>query len=167
MACFLAHPVVLKGSYLSARRYLVTKSHCAGTQDRMNCSQCSVYKKSEFYRNGWTNRVVFLLGSFFRPILYCIIRKLEYLRKCTFLWNFFPCSELREFRHDRSIVEMCNQLRSRSEHDKLDRRRSKVDSASELRQSTASLSQWSSSSVYSATPSRDSWQLWSWAIWNN
>ena len=41
----------------------------------------SVCHKSEFYRNGWTNRSGFGHGSFLPPILHCINRKFEYLQK--------------------------------------------------------------------------------------
>jgi len=35
------------------------------------CLSVSVCHKSEFYRNGWTNRSGFLHGGFFRPFLHC------------------------------------------------------------------------------------------------
>jgi len=61
--------------------------------------------------------------------------------KGTSLRKFAPDSGLRKFRHDRSIVETCYQLSL----GKVDAQN--VKNTSELRQSTASLSQWSSSSV--------------------
>jgi len=46
----------------------------------------SVCDKSEFYRDGRTNRAGFGHGSFLRPILHCVARKLGDLRKL----GYFP-----------------------------------------------------------------------------
>ena len=73
-----------------------------------------VCRKLVFYRNRWTNRAVFLHGSFFPPILHCVIRKLRYLQNTgTSHWTFAPISGLRQFRHGTSIVEACYQLSSK------------------------------------------------------
>jgi len=45
------------------------------------CLCLSVCHKSEFYRNGWTNRAGFWHGSFFPTFLHCVKRKFGYLQK--------------------------------------------------------------------------------------
>ena len=57
----------------------------------------SVRHKSEFYRNGWTNRAGFWHVSFLPPVVHCVKRKFG----------------LRKFSHGISIVETCYQLSSR------------------------------------------------------
>ena len=109
----------------------------------------------------------FLHGSFFRPILHCVVKKFRYLQK----WGYFflePCPKLRKFCFDISTVEACYRLSSK-----------KVNSPSVIYWTVVghlswqylrapivdrcSLSQWSSSSAYSTIPSRgsvsDSWYL--------
>ena len=44
------------------------------------CLSVSVCHKSEFYRDGWTNRAGFRHGSFLPPMLHCVERKFGYLR---------------------------------------------------------------------------------------
>jgi len=75
----------------------------------------SVCHKSEFCRNGWTNRAGFWHVSFLPPVLHCVKRKLVYLHKNkgTSHWNFVLKSGLRKFRHGISMVETCYQLSSR------------------------------------------------------
>ena len=84
--------------------------------------------KSEFYRNGLTNRAGFCMGASFQ--LSCTVLKGNsgiVKTKDAFLWNFVPNSGLEKFRFGISIVEKCYRLSGqggRSESDKLDRRRS-------------------------------------------
>ena len=57
-----------------------------------------VCHKSVFYRNGRTNRVGLWHGSFFPPILHCVLRKFRYLQElgyfslelCSKLWTSSP-----------------------------------------------------------------------------
>jgi len=54
----------------------------------------SFSRKSVFYRNGWTDRVVIWHVGIFRPILRCVLRKFRYLQK----YGYFPlelCPKLR------------------------------------------------------------------------
>ena len=93
-----------------------------------------------------SGRIEQVLGIFrgvFRHILQCCkeikIRYLQNRTKGTSLWNFSSNSGLKIFRQG----EMCYQLSSRkvdvrSGRDKLDRRRSTNNNASELQQSTTS-----------------------------
>jgi len=58
---------------------------------------------------------LFWHGGIFRPNLHCIIRKLLYLQKCTFFWNFVPNSVFRKLRHAHHstlIVATCCRLSS-------------------------------------------------------
>ena len=72
MACFLAHHVVLKGSYLSARRYLVTKSHCCDNKVKTEGTAVNVLfiKSRSFIETA--ERIGFFAWEFFStyPILY-------------------------------------------------------------------------------------------------
>ena len=55
----------------------------------------------------------FWYGRFFRPVLYCDVRKLSYLQNNgTSLLNFFLNSGLKKLRHGVSIVETCCRLSS-------------------------------------------------------
>ena len=120
---------------------------------------------------GWIELVLEHRG-FLLPILHGIVMKFRCLQKSGQLYldsNFVLNSGLRKFRHGISIVETCWQLSS-----------TKVGAQSVinwtvvgqqswqyLRQSTATLSHWSSTSVYSTMPSRgmcDSWYLFSAAV---
>jgi len=102
----------------------------------------------------------------FSPVPYCVIR--NFGGKGISLWNFVLNSGLRKFCHDTSTVERCYQLSS-----------AKADAQSVINWTVVgqlswqylraptfihcSLSQWSSSSVYSTILSRgtisDSWYL--------
>ena len=73
----------------------------------------SVCHKSEFYRNGWTNRAGFWHVSFLPPVLHCVKKSVISKNKGTFLKNFVLNSGLRKFRHGISIFETCYQLSSR------------------------------------------------------
>jgi len=129
----------------------------------------SVCHKSEFYWSSWTNQAGFWQASFFPPILHCVKRKFRYLQnRGISLWKFLPNCGLRQLCFRISIVQTWYRLSSR-----------KVDAQSvinwtdvgqlswqHLRAPTldrCSLSQWSSSSVYSRIPSRgsisNSWYL--------
>jgi len=146
---------------------------CAGT----SCS--SVYVSVCLSITSWCSietvgRIELVLGhrGFLLPILHGIVMKFRCLQKSGQLYldsNFVLNSGLRKFRHGISIVETCWQLSS-----------TKVGAQSVinwtvvgqqswqyLRQSTATLSHWSSTSVYSTMPSRgmcDSWYLFSAAV---
>ena len=70
-----------------------------------------------------------------RPVLHCVKKNSAiYKNKGTSIWNFFPNSGLRKYRHRISIVERAINLArqgGRSERDELGRRRS-----TKLRRST-------------------------------
>jgi len=115
----------------------------------------------------WLGSSCFWHGCFFRPVLHCVIRKFEYIYKHTVLPSR-TLSLTPDFRHGISIVKKWYQLSSR-----------KADAQSVINWTVVgqlswqyrraptidccSLSQWSSSSVYSTIQSRgfisDSWYL--------
>ena len=70
----------LSHTFLPARRHA-----SAGTSYdpvSVSASVClSVYHKSVFYRNGWTDRAGLWRAGFYRPILHCVLRKFRYLQK--------------------------------------------------------------------------------------
>ena len=74
----------------------------------------SVRHKSEFYRNGWTNRAGFGMWASFHPS-YTELKGNSVIstNKGTSVWNFVLNSGLRKFHHGISIVENCYQLSSR------------------------------------------------------
>ena len=66
----------------------------------------SVCHKSEFYRNGWTDRADFGADFF----LHCVTRTFAYLRNGLSLGNFVLNSVFTSIHHVMSIVAMCCQL---------------------------------------------------------
>jgi len=85
----------LSQTFLPARRHA-----SAGTSYdpvSVSASVClSVYHKSVFYRNGWTDRAGLWRAGFYRPILHCVLRKFRYLQKD----GYFPlelCPKLHFF----------------------------------------------------------------------
>jgi len=99
------------GLHLPARRYVSAI---------LAIALClSVSHKSVFCRNGWTDRAGFWRGSFLRPVLHCVVRKLRYLQKYRVLSATLlqKNSGLRKFHQNIPIVEACHQLHSRKVQD--------------------------------------------------
>jgi len=119
----------------------------------------SVCHKSAFCRKGWTDWSGFWLMGFFLSVLPCLCGIPPKIKVLPF-WTLPQTLDLENFaRAYRSLTYF--EKDGRPEREKLDRRRSVKLRYPELRQSTASFSHWSSSSVYSTFPSRgsisDSW----------
>ena len=78
------------------------------------CVRVCLSVTSRSCRNGWTNRAAFWQGSFYRPILHSVIRKLWISKtKSASLWNFVLNSGLGNFATNFAIFEACYQLSSR------------------------------------------------------
>jgi len=78
------------------------------------CLSVSVCHKSEIYRNGWTNELVFGMGASFCQS-YTVLKGNSGISKYkgTSLWNFVLNFGLRKFCFGISVVETCYQLSSR------------------------------------------------------
>jgi len=114
-----------------------------GTGFMALCLSVCVCHKSVLY--GWTNRACFGHGSFFPPIVHCVVRKFRYHQN-KILPSGILLSQTPVYRSSsKRVIDLARQKGGHSERDKLDCQ--SVDSTSELRQSTVSLSHYPPSSV--------------------